>query len=142
MEIYTDGYKDPDTGQTGASMVVRGIGVSFFWRLTDEVSVYSTETVAIVKALEWLEETRPEKVVICSYSAAAINSIESSRSCRMDLLYEVYLHLHQLKGIGVAVTFLRIPAHIGVRGNERADRLAKKALSRSEPDLSALEEEK
>lgn len=136
MEIYTDGSKDPDTGRTGASMVVRGIGVSFFWRLTDEVSVYSTETVAIVKALEWLEETRPEKVVICSDSAAALNSIQSSRSCRMDLLYEVYMHLHQLERMGVAVTFLWIPAHVGVWGNERADRLAKKALTRSEPEIS------
>lgn len=135
-EIYTDGSKDPVTGRAGASMVVRRVGISQMWRLTDELSVYATEMMAIIKALEWVEEARPRKVVICSDSAAVINSIQSSKSCRMDLLMEVYLGLYRLERSAITVCFLWIPAHVGVWGNERADSLAKKALERPEPDVA------
>lgn len=37
--------------------------VRFFWRLNDEVSVYSTEIIVIVKVLEWVGETKPERVM-------------------------------------------------------------------------------
>lgn len=135
-EIYTDGSKDPVTERAGASMVVRRVGVSQMWRLTDELSVYATEMTAIIKALEWVEEARPRKVVICLDSAAVINSIQSSRSCRMDLLMEVYTGLYRLERSATTVCFLWIPAHVGVWGNERADSLAKKALERPEPDVT------
>lgn len=135
-EIYTDGSKDPVTGRAGASMVVRRRGISLMWRLTDELSVYATEMTAIIKALEWVEEARPGKVVICSDSAAVINSIQSSKSCRMDLLYEVYMGLYRLERYEITVIFMWIPAHVGVWGNERADNMAKEALERPEPDIT------
>ncbi|KAG5278648.1 hypothetical protein AALO_G00101240 [Alosa alosa] len=135
-DIYTDGSKDPESGRAGASIVVRGVGVGSFWRLTDEVSVYSTEIIAIAKALEWVEEARPERVVICSDSASVLSSLQSFRSCRMDILYEVYMYLYQLERLGITIKFLWIPAHVGVWGNERADTLAKKALERPEPEIT------
>lgn len=57
---------------------------------SDEMSVYSTEIIAIVRALEWIEKTRPERVMVCSDSAAALSSMQLFKSCRVDLLLEVY----------------------------------------------------
>ena len=136
VQIYTDGSKDPESGKTAAAMVVKGMGVCASWRLTDEVSVYTTELIAIIKALEWVEETGQEEGLICSDSAAVLGSIQSFRSCRMDLLNEVYLCLYRLEQRGASVSFLWIPAHVGIWGNEKADGLAKKALENPEPQVN------
>lgn len=73
-------------------MVVKKLGMSFSWRLNDEVAVYTTEIVTIIKALHWVE-MRPEKVVICSDSAAVLKSIQSFKSYRMDLLIKVFVFI-------------------------------------------------
>lgn len=70
----------------------------------------------------------PIKVVICSDSAAAIQSIKSGETARGDLLLEVYLILLNLQHLGIDVHFCWIPAHLGIEENEMADRLAKRVL--------------
>jgi ribonuclease HI len=48
------------------------------------------ELMAILLAFQWVEEVKPDRVVICSDSCAVLMSIQSFRSCRrQDLLYEV-----------------------------------------------------
>ncbi len=48
---------------------------------------------------------------------------------------EVYLSLYRLKEAGIMVYFCWVPAHVGVSGNEVADKLAKKALDKREVDV-------
>lgn len=49
-------------------------------------------------------------------------------SSRQDILYEVLQLVRRLVKRGDQVRFMWVPAHVGVRGNERADELAKRAL--------------
>ncbi len=49
--------------------------------------------IAIVLAIQWVEEVKPTKVVICSDSLSALNGIISEKSTsRNYLIYEVLIH--------------------------------------------------
>ena len=58
MAIYTDGFKDPRTGHTGSAFVVQE-------RITYHLAVYTAELMAILLALQWVAEVKPDRVVIC-----------------------------------------------------------------------------
>lgn len=50
------------------------------------------------------------------------------------MVIEIIQELYSLKQNNVKVEFLWVPAHIGLRGNEKADVLAKKAIERKAVD--------
>ena len=100
-------------------------------KLSDKLSVYSTELSAIIVGLQWVEQVKPNRVVICSDSSSALKSIMSTRTDREDLLVEIYTLLYRLKAEGIVVYFCWVPAHIGIVGDEKADRLAKEALKKN-----------
>lgn len=129
VQVYTDGSKDPDTGRTGAAVYVPGFDTSLKQRTPDNLAIYSVELLAIVIALIWTEDFKPNKFVICSDSMAALVSIMNFKSsCRPDLICEIFQCLYRLSHKGIHVCFLWVPAHAEVEGNEAADSLAKKAL--------------
>ncbi len=137
LDIYTDGSKDPQSGQTGAAFGVPKMGVKVQKRLSDQVSVFTVELMGIWLALQWIEETRPDKVVICSDSSAVLKSLQSFKSqSRQDIVYEVLECYTRISQLGVKVKFTWVPAHIGVKGNEMVDGLAKQASKRKDVDIS------
>jgi len=83
--------------------------------------------VAIIIALQWVEEVRPDRVISCTDSLAAIKSIQSVTSVREDLLIEMFHSLFRLHRGGMSFQFCWVPDE-GVNGNEIADKLAKEAL--------------
>ena len=87
VAIYTDGSKDPRTGRTGSAFVVQECDVRVRKRITDHLAVYTAEMMAILLALQWVEEVKPASVVICSDSCAVLRSLQSfiSRSRRPAL---------------------------------------------------------
>jgi len=46
-------------------------------RITDGTSVYTAEMTAILMALEWVYEVRPDKVIICSASMSVLGSLQT-----------------------------------------------------------------
>ena len=98
-------------------------------RATYNLSVYTMELLAILLAAVCVEEVRPDRVVICSDSCAALMNLNSFLSqSRQDLLYEVLQCLYRVKQMGIFVMFLWVPAHVGVEGNEEVDIIAKQEL--------------
>ncbi len=63
VHIYTDTSKDPEANKTGISIVIPHLEVIIAKRTADYVSVFTTELIAIVLALHWLEETPIKKAV-------------------------------------------------------------------------------
>ena len=61
-------------------------------------------------------------------------NISSLDGCRPDLVLEVSQCLYRLHSMGKEVVFCWVPAHVGVKGNEVADGLAKRSV-RSEQVL-------
>ncbi len=134
LQIFTDGSKEPESGRTAAVY----IKIKMAKRLSDHLSVFTTELLAIILALQWIEEVQPERTVICSDSMAALTSLLSGKSiARQDLVFEVLLNLFRIRQLRIDVHFLWVPAHVGVDGNEEEDLLAKKALKLiQESDIS------
>lgn len=84
-----------------------------------------------------MEEVKPERVVVCSDSAAVLLFLESGSSrARPDLMYEVLYALHRVERGGSDVGFLWVPAHVGIMGIEGADQVAKEALKRDTVDVA------
>ena len=88
---------------------------------------------AILLALQWVEEDKPDRVVICSDPCAVLMSLQSFRSrSRQDLLEVLQTH-GRIRQMGIQITFTWAPAH--VEGNKEVDVLAKQALSRGDVDV-------
>ena len=95
VHIYTDGSKDPNTGKTGTGFYVEPLPPmkSFIGRarLNDNISVYSTELIAILHALIWIKSYSVENsnFVIFSDSLSALMAIGGSDSVRKDLINKI-----------------------------------------------------
>ena len=81
----------------------------------------------IILALQWVEDSGQYKVRIATDSISTLTSNQSGNSCRQDLLLEISNQIYRLHNKGVDVSFLWVPAHVGVEGNEEADIFAKQA---------------
>ncbi len=100
------------------------------------MSVFTTELVAILWALGWVEEVKRGDVFTCSDSAAALMALKGGRSgARPDLLVEILIILKQIFKLGNTVGFVWVLAHIGVVRNKKADMAAKRTINRKNLDI-------
>jgi len=123
-------------GKAGAAFSVPKM-VEMKKRISDNLSVFTVELVAVWLALNWVEEVKPEKAVLCSDSSAVLNSLHSfkSQQARQDIIYEI-LELHtRICQMGITIKLTWVPSHVGVKGNEVVDRLAKQASKQEEVEI-------
>ena len=127
--IYTDGSKDPISGTVASAYVIPSLMIQYSERLSNNLSIYTAEFLAIKKSLCWIRENKPKKSAILSDSLSVLTSLKnkSSRS-RPDLLSEVLVLYNQCLELGIKVTLEWCPAHEGISGNELADGAAKEGL--------------
>ena len=127
--IYTDGSKDPISGLVASAYVIPSLQIQFSERLSNNLSIYTAELIAIKKSLSWIHENKPKKSAILSDSLSALTSLQTRNSrSRPDLLTEVLVLYNQCLELGLKVTLEWCPAHVGIPGNEEADRAAKEGL--------------
>ncbi len=128
---------DPKSKRVGFAVYSPGLQVTQSRRLSNRVSVFTAEVVAFIWAVQWVEEVRPQQVVICSDSTAALMALQGGRSrLRPDLICELQPALYRAELVGSRLGFLWVPAHVGVEGNEAVDVAAKEALGREEVDVN------
>ncbi|KAL2099494.1 hypothetical protein ACEWY4_003888 [Coilia grayii] len=98
-------------------------------RISDYMSVFTAESLGILKALQWVAEAQARNVVICSDSSSVLHCLKANSSnAHPDLISDILLLLYNLHKSGCEVSFLWVPAHIGLKGNELADECAKERL--------------
>ena len=126
--IYTDGSVLPDE-RTGAGVFIEPLK----WAIPVKVSstnILSAELAAILTALTFLARQRPrppEQAVIFTDSRTSLQALrEGTCPSRPDLLQNITSTAKALKAKGCEVTYQRVPSHVGLWGNERADAAAKK----------------
>ncbi|XP_061747026.1 uncharacterized protein LOC133545438 [Nerophis ophidion] len=133
--IYTDASKTINS-KVGAAAVIPQRNIVLNKRISDKLSVFTGELVAIYMAVNWIEENKARKVVVCSDSSSALTSIKNITSeTRLDIVYEIVQAIYRINKAGGVVTFLWVPAHVGVEGNELADRYAKQASTKTKVNM-------
>ena len=132
LAVYTDGSKS-ETGRVSCAFTIPELGIERSARITDGLSVYTSELTALRLAAECLSETESGRDVVV-YSDS-LSSLVSLSSCRRGdtLVDEVLKTLNSIKNR--RLTLVWIPSHVGLAGNEAADRLAKVGLESANVDV-------
>ncbi|KAI7955904.1 hypothetical protein MJO29_007303 [Puccinia striiformis f. sp. tritici] len=133
--IFTDGSATPEKGLGAAATTEEGLSHKKA-RLgnTDHATNFECELVGILLGLEIGQETsttrRLQKIVILSDSQAAIRRLKSPTAAKPGQ----YLTLRILSLIKSLSTSIKVlikwcPGHVGLKGNELADKLAGEACA-------------
>ena len=121
--IYTDGSKDGH--RVGSATVTKG--KTYKQRIPNESSVFTAELKALIQALQYIQKSKHNSFIICTDSLSSLQAIENLNINHPIILDIIKFH-HHLTSRNKAIIFYWVPSHVGIPGNERADRAAKSAL--------------
>ena len=96
--------------------------------MTDNVTIYAAEMMALKMALEWIKSESDRlnsQVVIFSDSLSSLKKLLNSESKSRPRLYVKIKEI--LHGINTEMKFCWLPSHVDIAGNEQADKLANMA---------------
>ena len=122
--IYTDGSKDQNQN-TSAAVYVPKYKAKIAQK-TSPISIFRAEQLAITLALDWIKQNKPNNPVIFCDSLSVLCDLKDSNSS--PLTVEIRHKLQELFQQQIKVNFEWIPSHCDIRGNDKADTLAKNAL--------------
>ena len=120
--IYTDGSKS----QKGVGFgVVYGQCLNNKARgtLPKEASIFTAELYAIHKALLLIENSIHTRWTIFTDSQASLQAIAQQNS-QHPLIKSIQILLIQLQDQQKRISFCKVPSHVGIKGNEMADKTA------------------
>lgn len=121
-KIYTDGAYDPNTTENGIGIFCPDPDTSMLLKMPKGASIYTVELTAIWIAIRWALSNNIHSFTIVSDSQSALNAIRHHQQPN-NVIYDIYKLDSDIK-----ISFLWVPSHIGLLGNENADRLASTAL--------------
>ena len=145
LRIYTDGSKTDDS--TGAGLWIPDFLHRESWKLDHGQvrSIMSAELFAIDKGMTWLllhkEMLLTTKVVFLTDTRSGIEALANSKpKLQSHLINNIKNKSHDLTNeSNIEVTIQWIPSHVGVDGNEEADKIAKSAHENHQTTLAALD---
>lgn len=91
----------------------------FSYGLPSHATVFQAKLVAILKALEVCGSRRDMEIIIFSDSRSSLQELANPSS-----LDPICARIHELRG-GMAIQWFWVKAHVGITGNETADRSVK-----------------
>jgi ribonuclease HI len=124
FKIYTDGSKQNEK-------VAYGLFSEKFetsGRLQDGSSIFSAEMYAIYKAVEYIKSESLNKALIVSDSLSSLKALQNPEHKETITCFVRQTVLKLKKEI----SFLWVPSHVGIFGNEQADKMAKEGLKKIE----------
>ena len=120
---------------TDGSKTEEGVGCAFVsgsdtrsFSLPEHCSVFSSELIAIFKALCFIEVCDEESHLILSDSLSSLLAIREFYPDN-PLIQDILKCLTALELSGKSIKFCWIPSHVGIPGNEMADAAARRAAS-------------
>ena len=144
IHAYTDGSAFKETDNAGY-----GVLIMFPDKTTSHISApcgsrcsnYDAEMQAILAALAATttkyknSASHPKNLVIFSDSQSALQTLENWIPSADHITTDILSAVNQLASYDIKTTLQWIPGHIDIRGNERADRLAKSGATMSQPHI-------
>ena len=118
--IYTDGSKSDDYVSASAVSSVDILKVN----LPVQTSIFTAEAVALKLAVQYIQQQTLRRTVIYSDSLSCLQTLEN-RNLEHPVIREIVHLLTYLNSVGSEIEFCWIPGHVGIPGNEKADRTAK-----------------
>ena len=125
--IYTDGSKIDHTGYVGYA-VVYGEQIKSF-RLHEAHSIYSAELLAIYNALLLIQHHKLEKSIMFTDSLSSFQTLSALNFHSHPFISKILKLNNFLSCKGHNVMYTWVPSHVGIKGNEIADRAAKSAIN-------------
>ena len=122
IKIYTDGSKS----RIGVGSAVICEDEILQARLPNNASVFTAELVAIVEALRWINASDKGSFVIHSDSYSTISALKQFNPTH-PIIQKIQEWLYKLHSKYKRIDFCWVPAHVGIQGNEEADKEAKEA---------------
>ncbi len=91
LQIYTDGSKNPENGNTACAFVVPELNHTEMYKLDTNLTVFTSELIAIEKALKWnLTQNITNQTAILTDSLSSIQAINSGKSkTRPDKIHAI-----------------------------------------------------
>ncbi|KAL4099050.1 hypothetical protein QTP88_023545 [Uroleucon formosanum] len=136
--VYTDGSVSPLSA--GYSFYIPNLHISFTNNLPPSSSSFTAECFAIIEALNCISSFSYKKFLIASDSMSCLQSLNSFslNSHPSPLIIRIKSILFSLGQLDFNIQFLWVPSHVGIRGNEYADSLAKSSSNFISPSFSPI----
>lgn len=130
---------------TDASVMVNHVGIAIIhgdtqiqWTLSNKCSIYTAESLAILKAIEFAAlKVEANQVIILSDSLSTLTSIQNQWK-PTDLARKIQNAHTTATTAGKQISYMWIPGHCSIEGNELADKAAKLAHLANNP-LTSLD---
>ena len=132
-EIYTDGSRSSE----GVGFAVVADDFYDSAKLSTSASIYTAELTVIINAMNVVCHTNQKSFVIYSDSKSALESL-NNYNLSHPLVQKAQEWLFWISCQHKSVSFCWVPAHVGIPGNERADRKAKIACNQREINVKAV----
>lgn len=125
---YIDGSVCAQTDSCAAAFCIPSLDVSWSGRLDRVVSSTTVESAAITAALRKLRAFSARDVVVLTDSKSALQRLHRGLPLEKFTRQSLAL-INDLTSKGFNIRFQWIPSHVGIDGNEKADALARLALT-------------
>ncbi|KAL4112254.1 hypothetical protein QTP88_016075 [Uroleucon formosanum] len=136
--VYTNDSVSPLSA--GYSFYIPNLHISFTNNLPPSSSSFTAECFAIIEALNCISSFSYKKFLIASDSMSCLQSLNSFslNSHPSPLFIGIKSILFSLSQLDFNIQFLWVPSHVGIRGNEYADSLAKSSSNFISPSFSPI----
>ena len=125
--FYTDGSKSDDYVSASAVNAVDILKVN----LPVHASIFAAEAVALKQGVQYIQQRNPtQRTVIYSDSLSCLEAL-GNKNLNHPVIREIIQILAYLKEVDSVIEFCWIPGHVGIKGNEKVDRIAKEVIDHS-----------
>ncbi|CAG4925468.1 unnamed protein product [Colias eurytheme] len=129
--IFTDASKTSLSGCTGIGIYHTQYKIIQKIKLPPQASVFTGECLGILKAIDYILLAKLSRTVIFTDSKSSLQSLEKypfNNKPFYPFIFEIRNKLTLCKNKNLTIVFAWIPSHTGIKGNEKADALAKDAI--------------